>query len=184
MQPDGRVGSGCIASQQHRQQPLQQQHRHTHPVPKSAANFSHISCKKLLLIIFILVRLRANFLLTEALPADTVPPFLKMAGSFAKPSRVVCGLGCSSTSKLSGPDNSNNEKETSINFILNHNRQVNYCILKMKRLKKVTSHVKHLKMNRFSQFIHLHCNYRYLIYSINMKSYSIFLYTYLFCLSL
>lgn len=140
MQPDGRVGSGCIASQQHRQQPLQQQHRHTHPVPKSAANFSHISCKKLLLIIFILIRLRANFLLTEALPADTVPPFLKMAGSFAKPSRVVCGLGCSSTSKLSGPENSNHQQETSVNFILNHNRQMNYhiynvCILKMKRMK-------------------------------------------------
>lgn len=106
---------------------------------KVQQNFSHISCKKLLLIIFILIRLRANYLLTEALPADTVPPFLKMAGSFAKPSRVVCGLGCSSTSKLSGPENSNHQQVTPVNFILYHNRQMNYiCILKTKRMKKVT----------------------------------------------
>lgn len=169
MQPDGRVGSGCIASQQHRQQPLQQQHRHTHPVPKSAANFSHISCKKLLLIIFILIRLKAVYLLTEALPADTVPPFLKMAGSFAKPSRVVCGLGCSSTSKLSGPENTNNQKDTSVNFILNHNRQVNYiCILKMKRMEKVT-YIYLCKTFKNEQIFRIHTINLYIIYSINMK---------------
>lgn len=122
--------------------------------------FTCISWKKLLLIIFILVRLRANFLLTEALPADTVPPFLKMAGSFAKPSRVVCGLGCSSTSKLCGPENSNHQQETSVNFILNHNRQMNYRIYaywKWKEWKKshIYIYVKHLKINKFSEFIQL-----------------------------
>lgn len=113
--------------------------------------------------------MRANYLLTEALPADTVPPFLKMAGSFAKPSRVVCGLGCSSTSKLSGPENTNNQKDTSVNFILNHNRQVNYiCILKMKRMEKVT-YIYLCKTFKNEQIFRIHTINLYIIYSINMK---------------
>ena len=44
------------------------------------------------------------YYLTEALPAVTVPFFLKIAGSLARPSIVVCGRGCSSTSNISFPE--------------------------------------------------------------------------------
>lgn len=39
-------------------------------------------------------------LLTDALPAVTKPFSLNKVGNFFSPSMVVCGLGCSSTSKL------------------------------------------------------------------------------------
>ena len=40
---------------------------------------------------------------TEAFPAVTVPFFLKTGGSFANPSIVVLGFGCSSTSNITSP---------------------------------------------------------------------------------
>lgn len=76
----------------------------------------------MLLIIFILVRLRVNFLFIEVLLVDIVFFFLKMVGSFVKFLRVVCGLGCLFILKFLGFDNLNNEKEIFINFIFNYNR--------------------------------------------------------------
>jgi hypothetical protein len=47
--------------------------------------------------------------LTDALPAVTVPFFLKIAGNLARPSMVVFGRGCSSISNISFPEKLDND---------------------------------------------------------------------------
>lgn len=47
--------------------------------------------------------MHVNAILTDAVPAVTVPFFLKTGGSLARPS-MVASLGCSSTEKSSSPN--------------------------------------------------------------------------------